>query len=322
MLFGGFMEYLKLTDTLTVSRYALGTDVFGSSLDKNTSYALMDYYIAHGGNVLDTAQIYGEWGDGEHHTSEKTVGRYLAERGIRDKIVISTKGGHPFLDNFAHKRLSRDEIISDADTSLQCLGVDDIDLYWLHRDDEERSAGEIIETLNELYRAGKVRNLGASNWRAERIAQANEYAAAHGLLGFCASQIQYACAEVNKNAIDSTLVVMDAGEKAYYEKSGMPVFAFSSQAKGYFTKRAEGKLTENHNAMYASAENDRRYEILSRISRESGRNMTCCALAYLTSQPKITVIPILGCKALPQLEDSMAVGGFTINTAEIDGDNA
>ncbi|MFA6947806.1 MAG: aldo/keto reductase [Eubacteriales bacterium] len=313
------MDYISIAPGLTVSRFALGTDVFGSSLDRSASYALMDYYIEHGGNVLDSAQIYGEWVDGERHPSEKTVGRYIAERGIRDKIVISTKGGHPFLDNFSHKRLSREEIISDADSSLLCLGVDDIDLYWLHRDDEERDAGEIIETLNELYRAGKVKYLGASNWRAERIALANEYAAAHGLRGFCASQIQYACAEVNRDTIDSTLVVMDSSEKAYYEKSGMPVFAFSSQGKGYFTKRFEKKLTDGYHHMYDSAENDRRYELLCEISKENGANLTQNALAYLTSQPRVTVIPILGCKRIEQLADSMAAPELRIDTKIIDG---
>ena len=119
-------------------------------------------------------------------------------------------------------RLSPAEVTGDLDASLHHLQTGWIDLYWLHRDDMSRFAGEIIESLNTHIKSGKLRYIGCSNWRAERIAQANEYAAAHELQGFVADQMLWSLAVVDPDGIpDKTLVFMDQELKDYHERSAL-----------------------------------------------------------------------------------------------------
>ena len=113
--------------------------------------------------------------------SEEVIGRYMQERGNREQLVILTKGAHP---DQTGPRVNKKAIQADLSDSLMKLGTDYIDLYALHRDDPSVSVGEIIEVLNEHVRSGVVRAIGVSNWSWQRIKEANEYAAANGLVGF------------------------------------------------------------------------------------------------------------------------------------------
>lgn len=308
------MKYMNLPGTdVKISRIALGCDVFGSSLDRDSSYELMDYYAENGGTILDTAHIYGDFGNSERHASEKTVGRWLRDRGMTGKMRISTKGAHPRVETMTVGRCSRQEILDDIDGSLECLGIDRIDVYWLHRDDTALDAGEILETLAELVKTGRCRCFGVSNWHGARIDEANEYAEKRGLPKICCSQIQYALADVNPQTIDQTLVKMDGREFDYYRGSKLPVFAFSSQGKGYFSKLAEGSLSDGVKRMYDNPKNAANYEVLKRLSAENGYTVGQNAVAYLLSNPYFQVIPILGCKKTAQLKESMTTPGEPIN---------
>ncbi len=120
---------------LTASVLCLGTAEFGSAVDESSSEKLIDTYLDAGGNVLDTAEIYAAWlPDGEHR-SETFLGNWLRTRKNRDQLIISTKGAHPRLANMDKPRMSKPVVEADLNSSLQRLGIDHVDIYWLHRDD-------------------------------------------------------------------------------------------------------------------------------------------------------------------------------------------
>jgi aryl-alcohol dehydrogenase-like predicted oxidoreductase len=186
------VKYVSLPQTdLTVSRVALGSSMIGSRVDRDGSFALLDAFVEAGGTFLDTAHVYANWAPGPRSISEKTIGAWLKATGARDRLVIATKGGHPEPGQGRVSRLSPAEIVGDLDESLEFPGVDRVDLYWLHRDDLDRPVGEMLEVVNEQARLGKTRYFGCSNWRPNRIREAQTYAAAHNLRPFVACFVRW-----------------------------------------------------------------------------------------------------------------------------------
>ena len=156
---------------------------------------LMDHYIEAGGNVIDTAESYARWLPGGEYQSEKVIGEWLRERRTRDQIVLSTKGAHPKLESMDVPRLSKAEIQADLDSSLQRLGVEHIDLYWLHRDSPGYPVEEILESLDTFRKAGKIKYAGFSNWTQSRAEEARLAAERLGVQGFVASQNMWSLAK-------------------------------------------------------------------------------------------------------------------------------
>jgi aryl-alcohol dehydrogenase-like predicted oxidoreductase len=312
------MRYTQIPGTnLKPSVICLGTGGLGSRLDRDASFALLDALVDRGGNYLDSAKVYADWLPIERSASEKTIGRWLKARGNREKIIVGTKGAHPDLATMHISRMSAQEIASDVEASLQHLQTDFIDLYWLHRDDTSRPAGEIIESLNVHVKAGKIRYLGCSNWRAERIQAAQEYAALHGLQGFCGDQMMWSLAAMDYKAIaDPTLAVMTEDLKAYHQRSGMAAIPYSSQANGLFSKLAQGLPLSSANPMYQVAENEHRLQRIRQLANESGLSLSQLVLGYLLGQP-FTTIPIVGCRNLEQLVDSLSAADVTLTTAQV-----
>src|SRR5439155_5807796 len=178
---------------LEVSALCFGAGGFGTSVGGAAAERLVADFLAAGGNFFDTAHCYAFWRANGLGASERELGACLRRLGALDTAVIATKGGHPDMGPDYRRPadfLSRGVIAADLDDSLERLGLDCIPLYYLHRDDGLTPVGEIVETLNEEIGRGRVRYLGASNWSVARIAAANAYAAAHGLRGFVASQVQ------------------------------------------------------------------------------------------------------------------------------------
>ena len=138
--------------------------------------------------------------------------------------------------------LSPDRIRSELEESLEALCTDYIDLYWLHRDEEGRDAGEIMETMNCLVREGKIRYFDVSNWKASRILEADAWAAARGLQPISASQIQFGFGVCTPERWgDKSVVCMDNEEYAVYSRLQMPVYAYSAQSEGYFARILSGE---------------------------------------------------------------------------------
>jgi aryl-alcohol dehydrogenase-like predicted oxidoreductase len=143
---------------LHASTLALGTDYFGSTVDRELSMQLMDRYLEAGGNVIDTAELYASWVPGGEHQSEKVIGEWLRDRGVRDRVILSTKGAHPKLDAMDVARMSKADIQADLEGSLRRLGVERVDLYWLHRDAPGYPVEDILQSL-EAFRQDPLHRL-------------------------------------------------------------------------------------------------------------------------------------------------------------------
>lgn len=291
------MEYIKIQD-MELSRFILGTDGYGRRIDRKTAFSILELYAGNGGNVLDTARMYT---GGE---SEKIVGEFA--RANRGQMLISSKCAFPPCEDMHKSRLSRAEIESDIDESLRALRVDCIDIMWLHRDDEALPTEPIVDTMNAMRKKGKIRYFGASNWRYDRIKAANRYAVETGQAGFFASQVLYNMASCSY-VWDDTLVVLSGEEKKKYEAEPFPVFAFSSQAKGFFEKYRTGTLSEKAKARYLNPESEAAYEKISRRAEETGETISHAALKMLIEQSRFEVFPILGAGNPMQLRSSLNV---------------
>lgn len=189
--------------------------------------ALLDAALDAGVNTFDTAHVYGG--------SEALLGRWLKGRDL-SRLVIETKGCHP--GPLHPDRVTPACLRKDVETSLRRLGVDCIDLFLLHRDSRRAEVGEIVETLNDLRKQGKLRAFGGSNWTAERIQEANDYAAAHGLAPFTVSSPHFglACQIGDPWGGGAGCVTLTGKgqekERVWYRESGTAVLAFSSLARG------------------------------------------------------------------------------------------
>ena len=329
------MKTIPLTngrDTLAISTYVMGTGFFNTRCSIPESLEILDYYYAHGGRCIDTARYYGMFDTGKSQ-SELVVGRWLRETGLRREIVLCTKGGHPNVDTTrlgnpngyvkTHSRLTRTELYSDMEQTLEALGVDSVDVYWLHRDEPDVPVEEIMPVLNEFVQKGYTKMLGASNWSVQRISDANAFAKANGMEPFSASQLQWSLAlNTDKTLFDDTSTYLNRGDPDYfwYRQRNMPVFAFSSQAGGLFSRalsKDPGKGLQNLRKIRASfleePENYRRIQRVGQLSQETGLSPAEICTSYLLSID-FPVVAMLGCRSMEQLRDSLGAHiGYTFD---------
>jgi aryl-alcohol dehydrogenase-like predicted oxidoreductase len=305
---------------LRPSPICLGTADLGSTVGRTDSFALLDAYLDLGGNFIDTAKIYADWRPGERSTSEKLLGEWMRLRRNRHRIILATKGAHPDFASFHIPRLSRLEIESDLDASLNHLQTDSLEFYWLHRDDPNRPVEEILITLNKAVHSGKIRHFGCSNWRVERIRLANQYAAAHGLQDFTANQPMWNMAVVDAQAIgDPTVVVMDEEMWNYHRDTQLPAIPYSATANGLFQKLEKGAFTSlpaSLQNVYRQPENLTRFERARQVAASRGLTITQVVLGYLLSQPFPTN-PIVGPKTIDQLRDCLTAMQVHLDESEI-----
>ncbi|MBR7062691.1 MAG: aldo/keto reductase [Clostridia bacterium] len=317
------MRYRKLFEELPpLSAAALGTDYYGKTIPEPEARALLEAYLEAGGNVIDTAHVYSDYLPGAKHMSEKVIGRWLWDNGARERVVLCTKGGFPVVGDMHASRIDRDSIRADMYESLGCLGVDNVDIYWLHRDDPNVPVSEIAGWMDELYREGVFRYWGVSNWNSRRIGELRTYCADNGLTPPACSQIKWSFAVPNPgSAGDDTLQEMDRTEHAWYLKNPMPVFAYSSQAKGFFSKlgaarAADGGKTRVIDGIadpggkagkrYFSARNVARYRTLEALSAETGIDPGQLAIWWMTRPGTIPAVPVVGPRNIDQLRDTLA----------------
>lgn len=283
------LNYELKNDRYTAQLPALtfGTASFERSDSDDVYFELLDAYYANGGRCIDTARVYCSWLEGGEDSSEGVVGRWLAARGCREEMLVCTKGGHPDLEDMSISRLSREDLEADLARSLEVLGTNYIDIYFLHRDDEDIPVEEIMPILNDFYQSGKVHFLGASNWTGARIEEANEYAKAHGMEPFRVSQINYSLAHCSTDTFsDPTVVCMNLREFRWYQTHDVPVMAYCPQAKGFFAKLASGDSVKNiPEGTFASTANLARLARVKRLSEQCGIPAAVIPLGYLNSQP-------------------------------------
>ncbi|MBO7208406.1 MAG: aldo/keto reductase [Clostridia bacterium] len=293
------------------SRILLGTAYFGDGITKEDAFLMMDKFREMGGTHIDTARLYA---DGK---AEEVVGEWIRSRNAKE-MIVSTKGGYYDMDLGENPRINRTDISFDLEQSLQALKTDAVEFYWLHRDDENMSVEEIVNMMNDLVKSGKILKFGASNWTAKRIEMANKYAKNNGLMGFSASQIRFNPAYCLGER--TGLVGMDDNQFRFYKENNMPVVAYSSQAKGFFSKLAEqgeNALSEKAKKRYFCQENINRTEVLKRLSQKYNRSIAAIICGAFSSFEVPEVFPVIGGSKLEQIEQSLTGADVKIDQSEL-----
>lgn len=307
---------------LTPSRIILGTASYGSSISKDEAFAVMDVYFELGGNVLDTANIYSSWEPNGEGTSERTVGEWIRSRGVRKRIILGTKGGHPDMENMGHGRCSIEDLQQHLSESLERLGLDCIDLYWLHRDDPGLSTEAIIDHLAILHGQGSIGCFGASNWVPERIAPANDYAKANQLHGFVISQPGWALAKhETKRDEPSPMLYLNEAMHAWHVQTRFPLAPYASQARGYFGgENVEWAARGFHGAPPRAADYDcpanrNRLRRAMALADAKGCTANQVALAYVLHQPFPT-FPIVSTRVVEHVREAMGALNVSLTPGE------
>ena len=288
-LYRGNMRYGEIPGlNKLVARVVQGGTMIGGDLDEVKSFALLDQVYELGCNTIDTAHVYSS-GD-----SERVIGQWMQARGLRDRIVIITKGAAHSEDR---RRMTPFDIASDLHDSLARLKTDYIDLYLLHRDDPDIPVEPIIDTLNEHQQAGRIHAFGTSNWSYQRIEVANAYAQANGLEPFVASSPQFSLADSLDEPWPLCLSISgSAGSAAreWYAGTQMPLLIWSPLAGGFFSGRfrrdnlhmfGEREWDEMAMRTYANEANFQRLDRASILAEEKGLTAAQIALAYVMNHP-------------------------------------
>ncbi|MEJ8306304.1 aldo/keto reductase [Saccharibacillus sacchari] len=259
-----------------ISTLIKGTDYFThETYEKATDN--MNAFLEIGGNTVDTAHIYcgGQ--------SEEVLGRYMEEHGNRDSIVILTKGAH---HDQHGPRVNAKDIRSDLNASLERLKTNFIELYALHRDDENIPVSVIVDALNEHIKAGQIGAIGASNWSWQRLKEANDYAASGGLVGFTFSSPNLSLAKANE-PFWAGCVSADQQTLDWHTQSQLPLLSWSSQARGFFTGRFTREVRNNADLVrvFYSDDNWERLHRAQQLAAEKKTTPIQIALAYVLNQP-------------------------------------
>ncbi|MBM3263905.1 MAG: aldo/keto reductase [candidate division Zixibacteria bacterium] len=277
-----------------VSRLVQGT-IMLTARDMDYSFDLLDRVFEAGINTFDTGHIYGN-GDGE-----RVLGRWIRERGVRDRVVILSKGCH---HNQDRERVTPYDIGADLHDSLARFQVDSVDLYVLHRDDPSKPVGPIMETLNGYIIEGKIGVIGGSNWSHLRIEEANQYAAQQGLSPFTVSSPNFSLADQAEPPWANCISVSGpagAEARAWYLRNRMPLFTWSSLANGFFSGRltrgnfesVKDQLDASTIRSYCTEDNFRRLDRVEQLALEKGLAVPQVALAYVLCQ-SVEIFALVG----------------------------
>jgi aryl-alcohol dehydrogenase-like predicted oxidoreductase len=288
------MVALPGTD-LTVSDLCLGTNILGSRADRPTSFAVLDRFLDGVGAApafVDTAESYGKG------ASEEVIGAWMADRGVRDRVVLATKAS-PL--NKEHP-LSAAEIRTAVEGSLRRLRTDVIDLYYAHYDDETTPLEETLGAFDELVRAGTVRHVAASNYSAPRLVEALATSERLGSARYVALQTHYNLME---------RAVFEEELRGAAERAGIGVLPYYGLAKGFLTgKYRPGVQVESHRAQAASAYmGDRGNRVLTALGEVADQQrvpMAAVALRWLADQPTV-VAPLASARTVDQMADLLVM---------------
>lgn len=291
---------------MKMSQIGLGTGRFGTIVDKELSYKMLDMFVEGGGNVIDTARNYYEWVENGRGKSEETIGAWMQERKNRENVYISTKGGVRNEGKTFIMNLSKQALIDEIRQSMDALCTDYIDIYLLHRDEAERNVEEIVDSLQEVKNICNAKAIGVCNWSAERVRRANEYARAHQLEPIRIVQTWWSIAAYTPNMWgDSTTTYMDSEMYDYLKEYDMFGMAYTSQAKGFFQKvdaLGYDNVPDFLKYRIATEENLRRLNLIQEYSRVKGVSVTSVVNGYIM-QNDVDGLALVSCSKLEQLKD-------------------
>jgi aryl-alcohol dehydrogenase-like predicted oxidoreductase len=302
---------------LQVSPLCFGGNVFGWTADAATSFALLDAWLGAGMNFVDTADVYSRWVPGhEGGESERLIGQWLKKSGKRKQLVLATKLGKDMGDGKVglHPKYIKQAV----DASLQRLQTDYIDLYQTHDDDPRIPFEDVLGTLGDLIQAGKVRAIGASNYSAQRLAEALDCSERHGLARF-----------------DSLQPLYNLCDRAVFEKElqplclerGVGVINFYALAAGFLTGKYRSTADASKSARgakactYLTPRGLRILDALDQVAAQHHAQPGEVAIAWLLRQPGITA-PIASATSLEQLQSLVNAATLQLDAAALDLLNA
>lgn len=310
------MQYRTLGNSgAVVSNYALGTMTFGAEATEETSHAILDDYLAAGGNLIDTADVYSAG------VSEEIIGRWLAKRPeAKDQVVLATKGRFPMGKGPNDLGTSRRHLTKSLDDSLRRLGVEQVDLYQMHSWDPVTPLEETLRFLNDAVSSGKIAYYGFSNFLGWQLTKAVHLAKAHGWSPPVTLQPQYSLLvrEIESEIVPASL------------DAGIGLLPWSPLGGGWLSgkyKRDEPpagatRLGENPTrgmeAWQARNDDDRTWQVIGaveKIAADHGVSASQVALAWLADRPAVTSV-ILGARTSEQLADNLAAADLELTTEE------
>jgi aryl-alcohol dehydrogenase-like predicted oxidoreductase len=306
------MEKRKLGNTdLHVAPIAFGGNVFGWTIDEQTSFGILDRFVDAGFNLIDTANVYSRWKQGNQGgESETIIGNWLKSRQNRDQVIIATKVG---ADMGNGKDISKANILKEVDNSLRRLQTDYIDLYFSHYDDEQTPATETLEAYDELIKAGKVRWIGASNFSAARLKESLEVSKSAGLPKYEVFQPEYNLynREQYETAYEPIIKEYQLGVTNYYAlASGFLSGKYRSEADLNKSQRGGG---------IKSFLNERGFKILDaldQVAERQGTQPASVAIAWLIARPSVTA-PIASVTSTDQLKDLEHAANIQLSADDI-----
>lgn len=286
----------------------------GLEAKRAEGFALLDQVFAAGVNTFDCAAHYGE----------EPLGLWMKERENRDQIVILTKCAHP---NQWRKRVTEYDILSDVHDSLAKLKTDHIDIYMLHRDDPDVPVSVSVELFNKLHNDGIIGAFGASNWTHERIAEANNYALERGLIPFSVSSPNFGLADQMDDPWGGGCVTISGPSnrmaRAWYAENNIPVFAYSSLARGMFAGAVKSSEPEKATQVldfagikgYCYPDNFRRLARVEELAAEKGVTVAQISLAWIMNQ-NLNVFALSSTVNGEQLKSTIAGCDLKLTEAE------
>lgn len=286
-----------------VSRLVMGCD---NQPNLPHAAAVFDDYFDAGGNTFDTAFVYG---GGVH---ERLLGEWVRTRGVREDVVVIAKG--------AHTPYCYPEIIGvQLDESLARMGMDYADIYMMHRDNPAVPVGEFVDAMNDEVRRGRVRAFGGSNWSIARVREANEYALKRGLRGFAAVSNNFSLARLVEPMWAGCISAADEESRRFFRETGTPLFAWSSQARGFFLKgKAAPDKCDDPELFrcWYSEDNFRRLERVNDLAKKRGVRPVNIALAYVLNQPFPT-FALIGPRTVHETRTSLPALGIELSEREM-----
>lgn len=305
------MEYRALGSTdLEIAPLVLGGNVFGWTADEETSFRLLDAFLDHGFNAIDTADVYSAWAPGNSGgESEAVIGRWLAERGssVRDRIVLITKAGWG-------EGLSKDYLTEAVEDSLRRLQTDHIDLYFSHEPDDDTPIGGTLEAHQELIDQGKVRVAGASNYDADQLAEALEAAETEGRARYEVLQPKYNL--YDRSGYEDQL-------EGVASREGLGVVSYYGLASGFLTGKYrsvddldKSPRGEGIGKKYLNERGRRILESLDDVAARHDATPAQIALAWVMARPSVTA-PIASATSVDQLEELIDAARLELDEGDV-----
>ena len=281
-----------------ISRIVCGTDWL-MGVPPGDSFKVLDAFVAAGGNCFDTAHCYG--------ANSNILGAWLKTKHQAHSLVFLNKGNHPY----GKPCLTAADTRSDIQENHYRLGLDHTDLYVFHRDDESVPVETVVDFMNDTIRRGFITAYGGSNWRVERIAAANAYAAKTNQQGFSCNNPNLTLAHNVKPLWGGCLTIDKAG-RDWHQETQLPLFAWSSAARGYFAETSDPEVIASYDCELSQTRRARAKE----IGAKHGLSATQVALAWVLNQP-FPAFALCGLRKLSDVEQNCIVPDVVLSADEM-----